>query len=196
MTQTVYTVGLLGSSDVQSYNCRDWPLRMCRNLQAGRRSFIRRIGFGTSLGSSLDISSGVVAKLAAMRCDAVMLSFYKDAAPSLGISAAQSLTNMYTTIDAVRAARSDTAIFLLKTWRLEAATEASTFPSLASYWASYATAAANRSNVGIIDAYTAWGDPALHPEEFDPAEPVHPLLAGIQRVTLPQAQAAIGPLIT
>jgi hypothetical protein len=196
MTQPVYTIGLLGSSDVQSYSCRDWPLRMCKNLQTGRTSFIKRIGFGTALGSSLDISSGAVAKLAAMRCDAVLLSFYKDAAPSLSISAAQSLTNMYTVIDAVRAARSDTAIFLLKTWRLEAATEASTFPTLASYWASYATAAANRSNVGIVDAYTAWGDPALHPEEFDAADPLHPLLNGVQRVTLPQAQAALGPLIT
>ena len=93
----------------------------------GRTSFIRHIGFGTSNGSTLDISSGEVAKLVSMRCDAVLLSFYKDAFALFSITAAQSLANMYTTIDAIRARRSDTAIFLLKTWRLQAEDEATIF---------------------------------------------------------------------
>jgi len=58
------------------------------------------------------------------------------------------------------------------------------------------TAAANRPNIGIVDAYTAWGDPAMHPEEFSPEDGLHPLLNGLQRVTIPQAEASLGPLIS
>lgn len=194
MSQQVFSIGLLGSSDVQSYSCRDWPLRLCQNLQAGKTSQVRRLGFGTARGSSLDISTGAVDSLAAMRCDAVLLSFYKDAAPTLNISPAQSLNNMYYAIDAIRAKRADTAIFLLKTWRLQAASEAATFPNLAAYWARYETAASTKA-VGIVDAYTTWGDPSLRPEEYDSVDPLHPLLAGLQRVTIPAAQAALAPLI-
>lgn len=188
-----FTVGLLGASDVQNRSCRDWPLLMVRQLQAGRASTIVRAGFGKET-STANITDGYAQRLIDMRPDIAIISVYKDA--NGAVTPAQSLTNMYTIIDGIRAKRADTAIFLLKTWRLAAASEASTFPNLSSIWANYATAAANRSNVQIIDAYTAWGDPALHPEEYDAGDPLHPLLAGLQRVTIPTAVSALAPLIT
>lgn len=188
-----FTIGLLGASDVQNRNCRDWPLLMVRQLQVGKTSRIVRAGFGKET-SSANIADGSAQRLIDMRADVAIISVYKDA--NGAVTPAQSLTNTYSIIDGIRAKRADTAIFLLKTWRLAAASEASTFPNIAAIWANYDTVVANRTGVQIINAYGAWGDPALHPEEYDAGDPLHPLLAGLQRVTIPTAVAALAPLIT
>lgn len=186
-----FTFGLLGASDVQNRNCREWPLLLAQALQVGKTRRVERAAFGKD-NSVANIADGSAQRLADMRADAVLLSFYKDANGTVSPSA--SLTNMYAVVDCIRAKRSDTAVFLLKTWRLPAAAEASTFPSLSSYWANYATVQANRSNVSIIDAYTAWGDPALYPSEFG-SDQLHPLLPGLQRVTIPTCLASLAPLV-
>lgn len=57
------------------------------------------------------------------------------------------------------------------------------------------TVAASRSNVTIINAYGAWGDPDLYPAEYDSGHPYHPLLPGLARVSTPLCESALTLLI-
>ncbi len=197
MTLGLFTIGLLGASDVDDRNCREWPQRTANFLQIGKQSRVRTMAFGREgAGSTTWMAEGQTASLANMRCDVCLLSFFADAAVSFGISTATSLANAYTIIDDIRAKRSTTRIELMKMWHMPDAQEAITFPDLSDYYDQYATIAANRSNVGIIDTYTAWGDPASNPSEFDVGDQIHPLLAGHVRVTIPIVSAALAPLIT
>ncbi len=197
MTFSVYTVGLLGASDVQDRNCREWPQRMANYLQIGKTQRVRTIAMGREGASSTTwISEGRTAQLGNMKCDVVLLSFFADAATTLSTPLANSLANAYAIIDDIRAKRSTTKIYLMKMWHMPDAQEASTFPNIAAYYSQYSTIAANRSDVGIIDTYTPWGDPALNPSEFDVSDQIHPLLPGHLRVTIPTISAALAPLIT
>jgi hypothetical protein len=99
-------------------------------------------------------------------------------------------------IDAIRAVRSNVPIKLVRNWRMPAATEASTFAQLAAVYAKYTDVVANRTDVGIIDIYAAWGDPALRPEEFAAGDQIHPLLNGHLRVSIPVYTAALAPYFT
>jgi hypothetical protein len=197
LTLQLFTIGLLGASDVQDRNHREWPQRMAGFLQIGKQSRIRTMAFGREgVGSTTWISEGRTAHLANMRCDVCLLSFFADAGSGIGVSLATSLANAYTIIDDIRAKRSTTRIELLKMWHMPDAQEATTFPDLSDYYDQYTTIAANRSNVGIIDTYTAWGDPASNPSEFDAGDQIHPLLPGHLRVTIPTVSTALASLIT
>lgn len=197
MSQDIFTIGFLGASDVQDRNARNWPNLLGSMLQVGKRSRVRVYTTGYEGQSSLQwFAAGEHIKCANQAPDVAMLSFINDANPAQGISVAQSLANVYTEVDLVRARRSTTRIYLMKMWRSDAVTEAATWPNRAAIHANFDTVAANRANVSVLDFYTPSGNPASHPDEWDPADPVHPLLQWHQRVSLPLSYAAIEPLIT
>jgi hypothetical protein len=197
MSQNVFVIAALGASDWNDRNTRDHPNLLGRSLQIGKTSRVRMGTFGREgVGSPTWISEGRTAAIAGAMPDVALLSFFADASSALGISTSTSLTNILAIIDAIRAKRSSTAIFLMKMWHMPNAQEAATFPNLANYYANYPTVVGSRSNVAIIDTYTAWGDPALNPSEFDPSDQIHPLLPGHLRVTIPVVSAALAPLIT
>ncbi len=196
MAGTVFAIGMFGASDINDRNNRNWPNLLTRVLQIGKTSRVRADTFGfEGQGSTQWLADNRHLYLADTMPDVALLSFFADGAPGFGISTSQSLTNIYTTIDALRAKR-NMPIYLLKMWRMPTAQETISFPNLAAMYGNYPTVVANRSNVGIIDCYTAWGDPALHPEEFDVGDQVHPLLNGHLRVTIPTISAAIAGLIS
>lgn len=196
MAQSVFVAGMLGASDINDRNTRNWPNLLARELQIGKTSRVRTITFGQEgVGSPTWITNKNHLSLANTMPDVAVLSFFADASSALGISTATSLANIYTVVDAIRAKR-NCPIILIKMWRMPAASEAASFPNLANYYANYATVAANRTGISIVDCYTAWGDPALNPSEFDAGDQIHPLLAGHQRVTIPVVKTALASLIT
>lgn len=195
MAQNVFVVGGFGASDVNDRNNRNWPNFLAQTLQNGKSTRVRVDTFGDEGQSSVTwITDKRHLRLADTMPDVACLSFFTDANSGFGVSTATSLANIYTVVDALRAKR-NMPIYLLKMWRLHAAEESATFPSLASYYANYATVAANRSGIATIDCYTAWGDPNLHPEDWG-SDLLHPLLSGHLRVTIPTIAATLAPLIT
>lgn len=198
MVSTVFHVGFLGASDVQDRNCRDWPHRLVNALQAGKTQRVRHSAYGyEGQGSAAWISANYHLKMAQAKLDVAVLSFFADGSTSLapdGVVAAYA--RWLTIIDLIRTHRPSAPIYLLRNWRMPAATEAASFTQLAAVYAKYTDVVANRTGVNIIDCYAAWGDPALNPSEFDAGDQIHPLLAGHLRVTIPTVSAALAPLIT
>lgn len=195
MSQSAFVIGLLGASDINDRNNRNWPNFLTQALQHGKTSRVRAVAFGYEGQCSSDwINDKRHLRLADTMPDVALLSFFADGNAGFGLSTAASLANIYTVVDVLRAKR-DVPIYLLKMWRLRAAQENASFPNLASYFANYATVAANRSGVATIDCYTAWGDPNSHPEEWG-TDLLHPLLSGHLRVTIPTLSATLAPLIT
>ena len=196
MTDRIATIALLGASDVQDRNCRDWPLLMAKTLQIGKASRVRTMAFGyEGQGSPTWIADGHYVRMAGQRPDIALLSFFADGSVPLCPSLGANLVNMYAAVDAIQAARSDTQIFLMKMWRMTAAREAATFANLQGVYGQYATVAANRSNVSVLDFYTASGDPASHPTEWDVADDIHPLLPWHERLSIPMTVAALTSLV-
>jgi hypothetical protein len=197
MIDDVFAVSLLGASDVQDRNCRDWPLLMAKYLQIGKSSRIRTMAFGyEGQGSPTWITDGHVARIAGQRADVALLSFFADGSVPLCSDLATNLANMYTFVDAIQAKRADTEIFLIRNWRMTAAREASTFSQLQGvYYTNYPIVQANRSNISILDFYAVSGDPASHPDEWSVSDDIHPLLQWHQRVSIPMTAAALAPLV-
>jgi hypothetical protein len=198
MANTVKHIGLMGASDVQDRNCRNWPLLMVNELQVGNSYRIRHSAYGyEGQGSTAWIAGNYHLRMAQAKLDVAVLSFFADGAVGLapdGVNGA--FTRWIDIIDLIRDHRADVPIFLLRNWRMDAATEASTFAQLAAVYAKYTDVVSIRDDVTIIDVYAAWGDPDDHPEEYDVSEPIHPLLAGHIRVTIPTVVAALTELVT
>lgn len=195
MMPSVFNIGLLGASDVNDRNNRNWPNILAQTLQTGKTQRVRACTFGYEGQCSVDwIAANRHNRLADTMPDVACLSFFADGNPAFSVSTAASLANIYTIVDTLRAKR-NMPIYLLKMWRLHAAEESASFPNLSYYYANYATVAANRSGVSTIDCYTAWGNPDLHPEDWG-SDLLHPLLSGHLRVTIPTVSAALSGLIT
>lgn len=196
MSYDVFHIAMLGASDINDRTCRNWPILFRNNVQNGKTKRVRVSTFGfEGQGSKLWLTAKYDIRLANVMADVVCMSFFADGnSVGLSTSTAENLANIYAFVDAVRTKRSTIPIYLLKMWRCPA--EASTFPNLSNVYGNYTIVQANRSNISIIDCYTAWGDPALHPEEYDAGDQIHPLLSGHQRVTLPVVTAALASLIT
>lgn len=195
-----FTIAILGASLTGDRNANNWPNVAARALRAGKATDVKVMIAGQEgRGSSASpagpgwIEQGWRQKICLVRPHAVVIDMTADANAGFGISPALSLSNLYTIIDAVRVNNPGVPIFLFKANRMRA--DVTQFPNIAAYYANYATAQANRSNIGIIDTYTPWGDPALNPSDYAPADGIHPLFSGNSRVTIPTFVAAIAPLI-
>lgn len=189
------SMGILGASLTMDRNANNWLNVAAYQLEMGKTSRVRMMLAGKEgTASNYWISSGWVTVLARVRPHLVIIDMTPDANTGQGISVSQSLANLLTIIDTIRTNNPNVPIFLLKPCRMRA--DATQFSNVASYYANYATVQANRSNIGIIDAYTPWGDPALNPGEYAASDPIHPLFAGNVRVSIPATVTALSSFIT
>lgn len=186
-------IAVIGASLNMDRNANNVTQLLAENLSVGKQSRVQVANFGKEgTASNYWISAGWVERAAAVRPDICMIDSTPDANTSQGISLSTALANLYAMVDAVRAKNADCKIFLLTMNHMMSA--ATQFANVTSYYAQLPTVKANRSNVDIIDCYTVWGDPTLHPAEYG-NDPIHPLLAGNLRVTIPVVSAALSPLI-
>ena len=187
-------IATIGASLSMDRNANNWTALLAAGLRVGKQSAVQVANFGMQgTASNYWISAGWVERAAVIRPDICLIDSTCDANTSQNISLAQALANLYAMVDAVQAKNAAVKIFLLTmNHMLPAATQ---FTSVTSYYAQLPTVKANRSNVDIIDCYTAWGDPSLHPSEYG-SDPIHPLLAGNLRVTIPIISAALAGLIS
>jgi len=189
------TIGIVGASLTMDRNANNWPNVVARQLTIGKQSQVKMLLAGQEGKGSNDwIAAGWHSKVALARPHIAIIDGTADANPGFGISTAQALANLYTMIDAIRANNSSVPIFLFKANHMRS--DATQFANVLNYYANYATVQANRSNISIIDTYTPWGDPALHPSEYDAVDPIHPLYAGSSRVTIPTTVTALSSYIT
>jgi len=188
------TIAWIGASLGMDRSANNWPQIMAAGLRVGKSSPIQVATFGKEgTASNYWISAGWVDRCAAIRPDIVLYDATPDANTAQNVSLAQSLANMYAMVDTIRAKNSAAKIFLCTMNHMRS--DATQFANVTSYYAQYATVEANRSDVGVIDCYTAWGDPSIYPAEYAADDPIHPLLAGNLRVTIPVISAALSPLI-
>ncbi len=188
------SIGILGASLTMDRNANNWPNVVAAELQQGKYSRVRVLLAGKEgTASNFWMSSGWVATLARVRPHLVILDMTADANPGQGITVAQSLSNLYAIVDAIRANNPDVPIFLFMANRMRA--DAAQFANVLAYYANYAVVQANRLNIHILDTYTPWGDAAMHPEEYSAADPIHPLFAGNRRVSIPVSVSIIAPFV-
>lgn len=188
-------IAWIGASLGMDRSANNWPQMMLARLRVGKQPPIQFAAFGKEgAASSYWLSAGWVERAAAVRPDIVLYDVTPDANPGQGVSLAQSLANMYAAVDAVQAKNANAKVFLCTMNHMRS--DATQFANVTNYYAQIDTVIANRSNVAKIDCYTAWGDPSLYPAEYSAGDPIHPLLAGNLRVTVPVVAAALSPLIT
>ena len=189
------SIGFIGASLLMDRTANNWPNVAARQLQIGKQSQVRVLLSGKEgTASNYWIANGWHTALAQTRPHIAIIDMTPDANAGQGISVAQSLANTYTMIDVLRANNPSLPIFLFKANHMRA--DATQFTNVLSYYANYVTVQANRSNIGIIDTYTPWGDPSLNPNEYSAGDPIHPLFSGNIRVTIPVTVASISPLVT
>ncbi len=188
------SIGMLGASLMMDRNANNWPNMLAARLELGKATRVRMLLAGKEgTASNYWLSSGWVAAMARVRPHLVIVDMTPDANAAQGISVAQSLANLYAIVDAIRANNPTVPIFLFMANRMRA--DATQFTAILSYYANYSIVQANRSDIHILDTYTPWGDPALHPDEYLPADPIHPLYSGNLRVTIPVALSEIAPYV-
>lgn len=196
----VFDIALMGTSLTTSKADREWDLALASSMQVGSRKKIRTYRLGAdSETSTWGLAN--TAPLIRMRPRVALIEFINDAyytyqAPNpRNMTPALSTSNFNGIIDAIKAGSPDTAIFLMALIRPRADAVAASYPTLTTYYGLLPGIAAARE-VGFIDCYSAWGDPALHPEDFKPEDGIHPLLSGYLRVSIPEIIAAIGRLVS
>lgn len=197
--KNTYDIALIGTSLITSHKDRNWHLALARYMQPGKSKRIRTHSLGQN-GATSSWGRDNTGPVTRLRPDAVLIEFVNDALASeqapapAGMTPALSAANFGAIIDAVRNAAPDTAIYLMTLIRPRADAAEAVFPTLASYYG-LLPALALTKGVGMIDCYAAWGDPALHPEDFPEDDGAHPNLSGYLRVSIPTIAAQLAPLI-
>jgi len=188
------TLAMLGSSLTLDRSANNWPLLLLSELRAAKSETIAMGLFGHEGQSSINWKDhGYVQACANMQPDVLIIDGTADANVGFNITTTQALNNWLLIIDTVRFKRPDCKIFMTTmNHMLPAATQ---FANVTDYYAKYNDVLVVRSNAAIIDCYSAWGDPTLNPSEYG-SDPIHPLLAGNLRVTIPVTYASIAPLIS
>lgn len=188
------SIAIVGASLTMDRNANNWPNVAARELELGKSSRVKIMLAGKEgQASSSWLSAGWASKVAAVRPHVVVLDMTADANSGQNISVAQSLANTYAFIDAIRANNPNVPIFLFKANHMRS--DATQFANVLNYYSNYAVVQANRPNVFILDTYTPWGNPAVHPEEYANGDGVHPLFNGNRRVSIPEFVSAVGPFV-
>lgn len=188
------SIAIIGASLTMDRNANNWPNVAARELEFGKSSRVKIMLAGKEgQASSSWLSSGWASKVAAVRPHVVVLDMTADANPGFSISTSQSLANIYTFVDTIRANNPNVPIFLFKANHMRP--DATQFANVLNYYANYAVVQANRSDIFILDTYTPWGNPALHPEEYANGDGIHPLFSGNTRATIPAFVSAIAPMV-
>lgn len=188
--QRLLTYAPLGTSLSASLSGWNWQQFVRDRLAPGAKRAIRPMVFAIQ---GEDSSGGLVqaARAAPMRPDAVTIEFsINDAIPQRNISQAQSKANLNTMIDTILAANSAASIFVM-TMNPVVLSINPNLPNYEAYVQGYRDVAADRG-LPLIDNYASWGTATA--DEIP--DGTHPLLAGLQRVTIPNVVAALRPLVT
>jgi lysophospholipase L1-like esterase len=197
----IFDIALVGTSLTTGIQNRNWPLCLQRTLQAGKSQEVRVYAAGKGASTS---NWGLTAmpSVARMKTRVVGIEFVNDAlnnfqAPEttygINMTLERSRSNFVGMIDILAQQSPDTKVFLMTMLRPPAEVISMAYTRLLEYYALLPQIAAEKG-VGFIDCYAAWGDPALHPDEFPPQD-VHALLPGYLRVAVPTIAAQIGRLI-
>lgn len=194
-----YDIALIGTSLITSQKNRNWHLALASYMQAGKRQKIRAHSLGAN-GETSSWGRENTGPIQRLRPNAVLVEFINDALVSVqapnpaGMTTSLSAANFGEIIDDIRSAVPEAAIFVMALIRPRADGVSTWFPTLTSYYGILPGVAATKS-VGFIDCYSAWGDPALHPDEYPEDDGVHPYLSGYLRVSIPTIAARLSTLI-
>ncbi|NML73081.1 SGNH/GDSL hydrolase family protein [Rhizobium sp. S-51] len=171
---------------------RNWPFIMEKKLQIGRSVRVRTITTGRE-GQASGWGLANIGPIADVRPDMTIIGFINDANPvQLTISQAES--NYRAMIAAVRAKAPASVIYLATFSQVMPAARTSPFSNLTAL-DSMLPNVASSEGVGFINVRGAWGDPTAHADEFTEADPIHCLLSGHLRVTVPVVSAAVAALL-
>ena len=191
---SVFDIAILGDSLTKDRNARNWPIYLEHYLQSGKSQRVRTYLFGQE-GTNSSTGLTQYTPMIGLRPRVAVIAYINDANAAV-ISLATSLSNYNTIINNLKAGSPSTAIYVASISRPTAASEAATFANIAGLQTQLASITTNQSLAGFIDGYTAWGDPALNPSEYDVGDGIHPLLPGHLRVTIPLWASVFAPLIT
>jgi lysophospholipase L1-like esterase len=191
---TVFDIAILGDSLIKDRNARNWPIMLEDYLQVGKSERVRTYLFGEE-GTNTNTGLTQYTPMVGLRPRVAVIAYINDA-NSAAISLATSLSNHNTIIDDLQANSPSTAIYVASISRPTAAAAAASFPNIVALQTQLASIVSAQGIAGFINGYSAWGDPALNPSEYDVGDGIHPLLAGHLRVTLPLWSSVFTPLIT
>ncbi|WP_024337976.1 SGNH/GDSL hydrolase family protein [Bradyrhizobium japonicum] len=189
----VFDIAIHGTSLTVDRNARNWPIIWEKSMQVGRVSRIKTYLTGRE-GQASGYGLANIQPVVNLRPRAAVLEWINDANPAQGVSISQAASNWTAMVAAIRSGSPNTSIYFMLASQPRADAIAATFPNLAGYDARIRSLAITLG-VQLIDVRTAWGDPVLHPEEYAVDDGIHPLLSGLQRVTMPLMTATFGPLI-
>lgn len=188
-----YSIGIMGTSLITSVKDRNWCVELQKYLRIGKSSLVHVYAYGSN-GAQSTWGVANIGGLIRLRPNAYIIEFINDALPD-SLSVSQSVANYTTIVNSIRDAHPDATIFFMALVRPTADGKAEWFPNLDDYDLAHKNLATTLGIDGFIDTRAAWGDPALHPEEFPPGDGVHPYLAGYVRAVLPTIKAALDSYI-
>ena len=196
---SVFDIAVLGTSLTTGAFSRGWPEYLQRALQVGKSQKVRAHALGKE-GATSSWGLANIAPLIRLRPRVAIIEFINDAYAPYQSAAPENMTlvlsasNFSAIIAGLRAGTPDTQIFLMKFVRPRADSATNLYPLLSSYDYQVTSISAS-SGLPLIDVRSAWGDPALHPEDFIGADGTHCAISGHLRVSIPTIVAAVAPLI-
>lgn len=192
-----FDIAIIGTSLTVNVANRNWPQMLAETLQPGKQSLVRVNCMGKS-GSTTNWGAANLGPILRMRPQLILCEWLNDGndndqAPNLpeAMTLAKSAANWNSIFGQIATGLPGIPVFSMALVRPR--TDAP-YAALPSYNAQLATITANWGST-FIDCYSAWGDPALHPNEFGAADPIHPLIAGYLRVSIPLIASVIASLI-
>lgn len=191
---SVFDIAILGDSLVKDRNARNWPILLESYLQSGKSQRVRTYLFGQE-GTNSSTGLTQYTPMIGLRPRAAVIAYINDANAAT-ITLATSLANYNTIINSIKSGSPSTSIYVASISRPTAAAASATFANLSGLQTQLASIATNQGLAGFIDGYTAWGDPALNPSEYDSGDGIHPLLPGHLRVTIPLWASVFASQIT
>ena len=191
---TPFNIAIIGDSLTKDRNARNWPMHFEHLMQVGKSQRVRTHLFGQE-GTASNVGLTQYGPILKLKPNVFVIAYINDANPGQ-LSLATSLANYNTMIDAMQAASPSTLIYVASISRPTGTAAAVSFPNIGGLQTQLAALVTSQSLAGFIDGYTAWGDPALNPTEYDPSDGIHPLLPGHQRVTLPLWASVFASQIT
>ncbi len=198
MMSGIFDVACIGTSLTDSWSANNWPLEAQALLQPGKRERVRFYAVARQAKDSawgLANIKGVTDK----RPRAALIEFAINDClhPLTGIpnlTLQQSFNNTAAIIDAIRAARPDTLIWLM-TMNPCIPPQDQYRVNLPGYYAQYSAIAAAKG-VGLIDNYSKWLTRSTAQIQADIPDGSHPRIEAQREVLIPNVVAALAPHIT
>jgi lysophospholipase L1-like esterase len=185
----LFDIACFGTSLTTGPTSREWQPEVQRQLQRTSSKIIRMYNLGGS-GQASDWGLANLQPVINSKAKACLIEFcMNDAWTTKGISLAQSLANTTSIVSQIKAGVPGIRIFLVTTNPV-IGSAVTARAALASYYAQYATVAANQG-VSVIDNYAGWGSPT----GTDIPDEIHPAYAAVMAKHVPGIVAALQPFV-